>query len=179
MRLSALFLLASFAATAVCAPACTGLAQRQGLQQLIKALTTGTDADIDAIPLANNVTVIMQTQGLRVTVAKDLQGAHNGARIIHRIVTGFGPAPEDINEYLDNGVNEAFVNGTLTAGLTASENVRLPLETMPATQSMLFDTTTCLAYYSVGTLEPVDGLVETALNAFLMDQFPLYEILDN
>ncbi|KAF2166416.1 hypothetical protein M409DRAFT_23056 [Zasmidium cellare ATCC 36951] len=179
MRPFTMLLALPFSTSVMCAPACTELAQRQGLRQLIKALTTGTDADINAIPLASNVTVIMQTQGIRVTLAKDLQGARNAARTIHRIVTRFGPAPNDIASYLDNGVDEAFVNGTLTLGLTASNDVRLPLVTVPAAQNLVYDTTTCLGYYTVGTLEPVDGVIETALDAFLIDNFPLYEVLDN
>lgn len=49
---------------------------------------------------------------------------------------------------------------------------------VPAQLSSTHDTTTCEIYEEVAAVQPIDGIVETALTALLLQNFPVYEILD-
>ncbi|KAF2170619.1 hypothetical protein M409DRAFT_51627 [Zasmidium cellare ATCC 36951] len=170
---SASFLLASVAS----AQSCTGIDRREALREIVESIISGTDEDIKKPSFTNNVTVFVQVQGARFITGKGVEGARNSIRLGHAIATDFGPAPEDLNSYLDNGVNQAFVNGTATVGLHTPDGGSLGLVVVPAQLSSTHDTT-CEIYEAVAAVQPIDGVIKTALTALLLQNFPLYEILD-
>lgn len=115
---------------------------------------------------------------MRLVLGHDKEGAKNTILLVHTIVPEFGPDVDSIDSYLDNGVDFAYVNGTATIGLTVG-NLKLPLITAPATQSLRYDTSTCLAYEAVGTVEPVDGVLQTVLTALSLQNLDLAPIVDS
>ncbi|EME41202.1 hypothetical protein DOTSEDRAFT_73582 [Dothistroma septosporum NZE10] len=57
-------------------------------------------------------------------------------------------------------------------------NVKIPLLKALATRNLQYDLGTCKAYEAVREVEPVDELVQTASMALMIQNFPLYKILD-
>jgi hypothetical protein len=68
------------------------------------------------------------------------------------------------------------VNGTADVGITLG-NLRLPLVRSPAAQSLRYNLTTCQAVEAVGTVEPVDGLLQLVLQAAQLQNLDVSTLL--
>ncbi|KAK4496982.1 hypothetical protein PRZ48_011431 [Zasmidium cellare] len=178
MRFTAIFSTGLLAASVASAQSCTGDDRREALREIVEAIISGTDEDINKPSFESNVTVYVDIQGARFITGKGPDGARNSIRLGHAIATDFGPAPYDLNSYLDNGVNMAFVNGTATVGVHIPDEGPLSLVVVPAQLSSTHDTDTCEIYEAVAAVQPVDGVVQAALTAAMLQNYPLYEVLD-
>ena len=101
----------------------------------------------------------------------------NAIRLVHTIATGFTPDPYHLNNYVEIGDNEAFINASAIVGPTIGE-LSLPLFKAPATQNFVYDLNTCQGYLAVGTVEPVTGLLDELtdiLNLLLGKGYEVYD----
>jgi hypothetical protein len=62
-------------------------------------------------------------------------------------------------------------------GLTLG-NLRIPLVRSPAAQSLRYNLTTCKAIEAVGSVEPVDGLIQTVLQAAQLQNLDVSALLE-